>query len=92
MVGKYLSHDWMIQVESQLVMNISGWEGGRLNPERENLGQYLSWLDDSGEESASDEHLYLGGRKAGPGEGQHESVYLSWLDDSGGESAGDEHL
>jgi hypothetical protein len=36
----------MIQVESQLVMNISGWEGGKLDPERDNMSQYLShnWM------------------------------------------------
>ncbi len=36
----------MIQIESQLVMNISGWKGGRLDPGRENLSQYLShdWM------------------------------------------------
>ncbi len=42
----YLSHDWMIQVESQLVMNICGWEGGKLDLERDKMSQYLShdWM------------------------------------------------
>ncbi len=39
---QYLSHDWMIQVESQLVMRQAGWEGGMLGPERDNMSQYLS--------------------------------------------------
>ncbi len=40
-MSQYLSHDWMIQVESQLVMNISGWEGGKLDPERDS-GRHIS--------------------------------------------------
>ncbi len=45
-MSQYLSHEWMIQVESQLVMDISGWEGGRLDPERDNMSQFLShdWM------------------------------------------------
>jgi hypothetical protein len=46
-MSQYLSHDWMIQVESQLVMNISGWEGGKLDPERDTANYTCGSSDNS---------------------------------------------